>query len=545
MDIASNSENQFAYDIKQTKSKCDLREMCKLVKKEMCTIVNAFPNDKSEKQVITKSIHGTNNYIDELRQNNEYVKIKYASNNLAKYPSSNYINQHNQKIFDSDLITENVTTINAHSIMRRFISRINVLTCNGRIYIYNGKYYAECCMDDIRCMILKFFREEIKDNSPSFVSSIVDYIKIEPDIRINDSHIRDDVLSFQNGILQLENRKFTAHDPSFITTYSICGNYIPDNVHYTPYWDSYLLQLTGGDVLLIERIYQMIGYILTSDTNGKCIFLLQGIGNSGKSVLTRFLEKLFSQGAYYPIHSDKLKAQFALSELFGRSLCVCQDMPNEALDMKAISILKSISGNDTISSDVKFKSAISFHCRAKIILTTNFGLVSKSRDDAFYSRLVTIPCKYSVPKSQQNPNLINQLFLERDGIITKSMEAYFRLVQNGYMFAGDYAPNTAIEFNENYSNDITMNIYNFIISTFEKDSEGCVFTDDAYELYVSKNPVISRNNFSENFKRICYENFDATDGRRYKKHVNEKGENVKSKNALRCLLGMRFKYEKS
>jgi hypothetical protein len=217
------------------------------------------------------------------------------------------------------------------------------------------------------------------------------------------------------------------------------------------------------------------------------------------------------------------------------------DMPNETLDAKAVSILKSISGNDLISSDVKFKSSVTFRCRAKFIMTTNFAIVSKTPDDAFYARLLCIPCRYAVPRSEQNLNLIDYLFEERDAIVSKAMYAYFRLVENHHVFAGNYPPNACIDFNGGYSEDLSMNIYNFTLSYYEIDPDGVVFTDDAYELYSSRNPSIARNYFSEVFKKICIHEFETKDGRKYKKYINERGEEVKSSNALRCILGIKLK----
>lgn len=123
------------------------------------------------------------------------------------------------------------------------------------------------------------------------------------------------------------------------------------------------------------------------------------------------------------------------------------------------------------------------------------------------------------------------------------MAAYFRLVQNGYNFAGDYLPNTAINFNDNYSEDVEMNILNFTMSTFEPDPNGKVFTDDAHELYQNQNVAIARNKFSEIFKRICEEHFGTICKKRYKEFTDINGDKKKSKNALSCVLGIRFKYD--
>lgn len=524
----------------------------------MCSIAYDSPSYKAEQEAIRKK---------EDQSKTTSLKIKEPESDLKNHTissetvSSNGIRntlsapnsvkcdfsfgsemKTNGRLFDSEL-GNNSSLPTAYGIMRRFIQTVKTVTFNGRIYVYDGRYFVDrSSSDEIKSMILDMFREEIKDNQPAFINNVVEYMKIEPCIKIKDSHIRTDIVSFKNGVIDLKTGELKAHSPEYLTMYSINAQYVPNCFPPTPYWDNYLMKLSGNNPELIERIYQMIGLIITPDTNAKALFLCQGPGNSGKSILIRLLEKLFASPlSCFPIQADKLKNQFMLSELFGRNLINCQDMPNEALDVKAVSVLKAISGNDTISSDVKFKSAISFHCRARVILTSNFAVVCKSKDDAFYSRLVAIPCVNVIPKSEQNPYLLDHLLSEVDGIVSKAIPAYFRLVQNGYKFAGDFLPNEAINFNENYSEDVELNIYNFAMSTFEYDTNGIVFTDDAHELYQNQNIAIARNKFSQIFKNVCKENFGAEDKKRYKEFSDVNGNTVKSKNALHCLLGIRFK----
>lgn len=560
-----SQHNSNYYD--QNNLPCDdngKKEMCTLVFKEMCTIVdkpgeqqnksygNEQQNDSDSNASIVNKDVSSNNAITNNQQFPITNRPQISVNRLPAIPKvQNTIGQQSKNIwkmkngvFDSDLPDENSSSNEIYEIMREFISNVNILYMNGRFLLFNGRYYEEYSAEDIKSIFFGMFRKKLSSNKLtfSFISSIIELTRIEPQIRISDNAINTRVIVFENGVLDICTGTFLPFSPEYIVTYCVKSNYIPNNDCNTPYFDSYLYKLTGGDSILMERILQVLGYAISPDNKAKVLILLNGVSGSGKSVLIKFLEKILSDKAFFPIQSDKLKGQFALSELFGRTLCVMQDMPNEALDMKAVSILKAISGNDTISSDVKFKSAVSFQCRAKIILTSNFAVMSKSRDDAFYSRLLCVPCKYAVPREEQNPNLIDFLLAEKDAIITKAIQAYFRLVQNNYIFAGNYPPNSAIDF-DSYSVDSELNIYNFTMSMFEPDPEGFVFTEDAYDMYTSRNPHIARNNFSEIYRRICFQEFGVTDGRRYKKFINERGEEEKTKNALRCIIGIRLKRE--
>ena len=62
-------------------------------------------------------------------------------------------------------------------------------------------------------------------------------------------------------------------------------------------FETFLRSVTGGDDALVQRIYEMIGYILAPDNHAKVLFLLQGCANSGKSVLSALIRRMFDEDA--------------------------------------------------------------------------------------------------------------------------------------------------------------------------------------------------------------------------------------------------------
>lgn len=125
------------------------------------------------------------------------------------------------------------------------------------------------------------------------------------------------------------------------------------------------------------RIYEFIGYVLSPDTNAKVFFVLQGVPNSGKSVLTTFLSGLFTENAVMTLDAHVFSDKYSISELVGKALCISPDLPAAPLDEKAVSKIKQITGNDIVSSNRKYESYVNFRCNAKIILVTNHPLITK------------------------------------------------------------------------------------------------------------------------------------------------------------------------
>ena len=70
--------------------------------------------------------------------------------------------------------------------------------------------------------------------------------------------------------------------------------------------------MTGGDPLLIRRIWQFLGCCLTQDMNIKAIFVLQGISNSGKSVLVNLLKSFFPEDVKIELDVHSMSEQYVI-----------------------------------------------------------------------------------------------------------------------------------------------------------------------------------------------------------------------------------------
>lgn len=436
----------------------------------------------------------------------------------------------NKKCAVNPALPKEKTEVSQHDIMRNFISFIPIRTRKNKLYSYNGKYYQLTDKTEIKQILLKFYRNFFVKKPISYISGVVDYMLIEPDIVLRDEDIRTDLLSLNNGVLNLITGELYYHNSSFITTYSINADYLFDSNINTPVFDDFLNHITNGDSILAERIWQILGYCLTPDTSAKVIFLFQGVGDSGKSVLTKLLQKLFSRDSIFPFKYSKLKEPFALSDWFGKTLCTCNDMPSSRIDDNAVSTLKELSGNDTISSPEKHKKSIVFDNKAKILLVSNHAIISKTHDKAFYDRLVTVP--FAFPATTKNSNLINELLFERNGIVTKAIRAYWKLVNNSYIFPGNYQHNTVVDLNDSYNNNLSISTYNFVKNYFATDYDSYIFTDDAYEVYSKNNTDVSKYQFAQYFKKYAHEIYGATEARKRKEN---------SLNPIHCVKGIQFK----
>ncbi len=205
----------------------------------------------------------------------------------------------------------------------------------------------------------------------------------------------------------------------------------------TPVADQFFSDIANGIPNIVERIYQMIGYILVPGNEAKAYFLLQGESNSGKSILGKFLECYFPPELVTSLDISRLGGQHLPDALSTSCLNLSMDLPNGKMSAKSVAILKMLTGDDIITHEVKYKDAKPYRNKCKFVFSTNFPLDMQIYDQAFLNRTVCIPFSKSVPYERQDPKLLDKLNAERPYITAKALALYYVLRKNNFRFSGD------------------------------------------------------------------------------------------------------------
>jgi hypothetical protein len=129
-------------------------------------------------------------------------------------------------------------------------------------------------------------------------------------------------------------------------------------------------------------------------------------------------------------------------------------------------------------------------------------------------------------------NLLEKLWLERDGIVSAAISAYWQLKYRNYVFSGDYEPNMVVVQDETNEFDVEANILKYLHESFEVKDGSITFIEDAFIGYLKNNPKIAINVFSPFFKCLAHEIFCAEEGRK-RRHSGA--------NAQSCVIGIKFK----
>lgn len=253
---------------------------------------------------------------------------------------------------------------------------------------------------------------------------------------------------------------------------------------------NFLHTITGGDVMLVQRILEIMGYILSNDLSAKKFFVLQGVPDSGKSTLLVLIRSFFDDEFVEALNIEDFEKQFAVSELFGKALNVCGELTGLPIKDEAIRRLKELTGNDMVSCDVKYKRHIKFNNTAKLVFATNNAVRLGYADEALAERCVVIPFKYSV--TTKDRELLSKLLAEKAGIFKMCVNCYLHLKHKNYCFSGDYPLNEVCQ-NVN-SNKATNWMPQFLDEVLEPDPNAHVFIGDMlceFQAYAERNGFVS------------------------------------------------------
>lgn len=318
--------------------------------------------------------------------------------------------------------------------------------CIGKGWlVYQQGYYALKSSENVKRIIMEVCRPAVEQcGSANFVDQIFKILKTEPKLFIRPD-FNCNCVAFDDCVLDLDRWERIVPTPTILVTTHLRASFSRSERTDCPEFKRFLADVTLGNPVLQERIWQAVGYLLVPDLHGKAIILLQGRMHSGKSALANVVKHCFDDEFVIALSVNEFGKRFATSSLYGKKLCVDADLSDERLDRTAVSVLKKLTGADSISGDVKFGDYLQFENSAKFLYGSNHVVLLPNKDAAFYDRLVVIPFARTVPSDERDFRLEEKLDAERDAIIFQALAAYRRLVKSNYRFAGDFPINAVTE----------------------------------------------------------------------------------------------------
>ena len=233
-------------------------------------------------------------------------------------------------------------------------------------------------------------------------------------------------INFRNGMYDPVLQIMHPHKPEYYSINQVPHEYDPDAEYHGTVAERFYEGIFP-DPQDREMYFAFCGYSMTIDTSLQKFMTLIGAPGAGKSTALNMQVEAIGSENVCSITIQDLNERFTPTELLGKLLNACADLPKKALDQ--VDAIKRITGEDLVKGEYKGGKVFSFRSYAKLIFSANEMPVNlDEKSDAFYRRMLFI----EIPKKGEYiPNLKEGLAYSMPGYIHECVAALTRLYTSG------------------------------------------------------------------------------------------------------------------
>lgn len=229
--------------------------------------------------------------------------------------------------------------------------------------------------------------------------------KIPKEIKKTWIQFKDTIVDYETG------EEFKATPEYFVT------NPIPFGLHEeryieTPIMDKIFEEWVGKEY--VKTLYEIISYCLIPNYPIHRLFCFIGEGMNGKSCFLRLLKIFIGKDNITSTELDSLlHSRFEITKLHKKLVCVMGE--TNFAEMSKTSVIKKLTGQDTIGYEYKNKNPFDDVNYAKILIATNNLPTTTDKTIGFYRRwlIIDFPNRFSEKK-----DILNDIPQEEYEILT-------------------------------------------------------------------------------------------------------------------------------
>lgn len=257
-----------------------------------------------------------------------------------------------------------------------------------------------------------------------------------------------EIIACRNGLLHVQTRTLLPHTPRFFNTFALPFDYDPEAPEPVE-WLGFLRQLWEEDEESIQTLQEAMGYTLTADTSQQKMFLIVGPPRSGKGTIARVWRGLLGHGNVAGPTLSAFGTNFGLAPLIGKPLAIISDarLSGKADQQAVVERLLSISGEDAITIDRKYKTHWTGQLPTRIVILTNELPRLADTSGALANRFIVLRLTRSW-LGKEDPTLTARLLRELPSILNWALEGLARLRGRGYFIQPTSSADVARELME-------------------------------------------------------------------------------------------------
>lgn len=280
--------------------------------------------------------------------------------------------------------------------------------------------YAEArdCPDDSRRKELA--KHAIKSEAGSRVEAMVSLARHETGIPIRPDELDADawLLNCQNGVVNLHTGDLLPHDRAHYITRLCPVAYDP--LADCPLWHECLHRIMESNQRVIDFLQRYVGYSLTGNASEQSIIILYGSGSNGKTTFMETIQAMLGDYAMTtPTETLMVKRPGGIPNDVARLRGARLITANEAEEGQRLaeSLLKQLTGKDTVSARFMHGEFFDFQVTGKIWLRTNHKPIIRGTDKAIWRRIRLIPFDVTISDTERDTHLAEKLQSELPGIL--------------------------------------------------------------------------------------------------------------------------------
>jgi len=202
-------------------------------------------------------------------------------------------------------------------------------------------------------------------------------------------------IQFKNKIYDVENGESFEASPDYFVTNPIPWEISGDP--RTPNMDKIFKEWVGEEY--VQTLYEILAYSLLPDYPINRLFCFIGAGMNGKSCFLNLLKKFIGLKNICATELDVLlTSRFEVTRLHKKLVCIMGE--TNFNEMSKTSIIKKLTGKDTIGFEYKNKNPFEDINYAKILIATNNLPTTTDKTIGFYRRwlIIDFPNEFSEKK---------------------------------------------------------------------------------------------------------------------------------------------------
>ncbi len=347
------------------------------------------------------------------------------------------------------------------------------------------------------------------------LEAMVDLARSDARVLVTHDKFNSDafLLNCVNGTIDLKTGQLLPHKRDDLITRVSRIPYDPSA--FSPKWEVFLDRIFDGNQRLVEFCQRAFGYALTGSIREQVFFLLYGTGANGKSKYLQALRHVLGDYAvsaaiktFLRQHNDNIRND--LARLDGpRVVCASEPEAGQQLDE---SLVKQLTGEDEITARFLHKEHFDFLPRFKLHIAANHQPNIRGTNNGIWRRVHLIPFTVTIPESEQNKDLFEDLQSEAAGILNWGVKGCLEYLKKGL------CPPSEVQLaTEDYRNEMDV-LSDFILSKCTTGPDVEVSATALFDAYLKwcdeqKQKAVSRKSFVQMLRERGLEHKRGSGGR--------------------------------